>query len=526
MTQPVDIEQPDRQGEVVAFLSNSASYGCTGLVERIETHAAIVFLVADRAYKLKRAVRYPYLDFSTASKRKEACETELALNRRTAPDLYLETSFVGRGPDGRLALGKGEPVDWLIVMRRFASDCLMDTMAKRGSLDPAMLRQLADAIARFHDLAEIVADEGSSRVARVIEGNRASMLALSPGTLDAGLCEVLFDESRVLLERLSPLLDRRAAEGFVRRCHGDMHLANICIWQGKPTLFDCLEFDADLATSDVLYDLAFLLMDIWQRGLQKEASLVFNRYCDRRGEVSGLAALPLFLSMRAAVRSHVEASAAAGQADRWAREAKLTRARDYLAGAIALLKQPVPRLIAVGGISGSGKSTLAANLAPHIGAAPGARWLRTDVLRKQLAGVDPETPLPNSAYTTAAHEAVYSALTARAGEKLRAGWPVIVDAVFDLPETRNRVEAIAAEMGVPFTGLWLEASREILLARVRSRTGDASDAGPQIVDKQLERDIGSLGSWHVVESGGSVAGTLDCARAFIQDGRRCELRRR
>lgn len=519
MTQHPENEPLDRQGEVIAFLSDPASYSITGPVVRIDTHAAIVFLVADRAYKLKRAVRYPYLDFSTALKRKLVCEAEFALNRRTAPDLYLDVVFVGRGADGRLTFGEGEPVDWLVVVRRFDTDCLLDAMAKKGTLESAILRQLADSVARFHEQAEIVPDDGAARVMKVIEGNHASMAALPPDALDAGEAERLFDGSRALLMELSTLLDRRATDGSVRHCHGDLHLANICIWQGRPTLFDCLEFDAELATSDVLYDLAFLLMDLWQRGLRTDASLVFNRYCDRRGEAGGLGVLPLFLSMRAAVRSHVEASAAERQPDDSAREAKLAEARHYLACATTFLQRPAPQLIAVGGISGSGKSTLAANLAGHIGSAPGARWLRTDILRKQLAGVDPETHLPESAYTTASHEAVYAALTARVVETLRGGWPVIVDGVFDFPQTRHRVERIAAELGVPFTGIWLQAPREVLLTRVRSRTGDASDAGPQVVEKQLKRDRGSLGSWQVVEAGGTAVETLDHALSLVREVR-------
>jgi len=504
------------QQQVIAFLSDPASYGCRGPVERIDTHAAIVFLAGDRAYKLKRAVRYPYLDFSTPTARRNVCEAELALNRRTAADLYIEVRPIGRRRDGSLAFGAGRPVDWVVVMNRLAPGSLMSEIARAGTLDPVTMRELAEAIARFHERADVVPGKGAQRVREVIEGNRISMAALPGAILPPDQCHQLCIASLAMAEELSALLDSRADAGLVRHCHGDLHLANICMWQGRPTLFDCLEFSPRLATSDVLYDLAFLLMDLWQGGHRGEASLVFNRYCDLRGESSGIAALPLFLSMRAAVRAHAEGSSAARQEGAAAREEKLAAARKYLASALLLLTRPQARLIAVGGLSGSGKSTLAGRLAPLVGSAPGARWLRTDVLRKQLAGVAPETHLPESAYTPASHAAVYAALCQKVRETLAAGWPVIVDAVFDFPETRLGMDSIAASVGVPFTGLWLEASREALHARVRGRKGDASDAGTEVVDKQLQRDIGQLGAWRKVDASGSAAQTLARALDLIE----------
>lgn len=510
MTSDAALESSSDQERVIAYLSDPASFACEGPVERIDTHAAIVFLAGNHAYKLKRAVRYPYLDFSTPLKRKAVCEAELALNRRTAPDLYLDVRFIGLGSDGHLAFGRGAPLDWVIVMKRFASECLLDTMAKSGSsFASPLLRQLADAIAHFHDRAEIIRDGGACRMMKVVEGNRTSMAALPSGMLDEGLCEQLFHATHAAVGKVAPVLDRRAKDGAVRHCHGDLHLANICVWHGRPTLFDCLEFDKELATSDVLYDLAFLLMDFWRRGLRAEASIVFNRYCDRRDETSGLVIVPLFFSMRAAVRAHVEASMASLDCADPESGEKLAEARDYLAEAIALLKKSRPRLVAVGGLSGSGKSTLARNLAPRIGVAPGARLLRTDMLRKRLAGVEPETQLPESAYTPGAHCTVYNALLQRARETLIGGWPVIVDAVFDFPETRSRMQAIGAELEVPFEGLWLEAPRDVLKDRVRSREDDASDAGPPVVDKQWKRDIGQLGSWRRIDASGTVQNTLD-----------------
>ena len=173
------MDKCDDQSEVIAFLSRPQSLGCPGPIERIDTHAAIIFLAGDHAYKLKRAVRYPYLDFSTAAHRKAVCEAELALNLRTAPELYCRVEVVGRDADGSLALGHGEPVDWLVVMRRFPVTCLLEAMASQHRLEPRLVRDLADGIAAFHASAEPVFGAGAARVRGVINGNRASMAALS-----------------------------------------------------------------------------------------------------------------------------------------------------------------------------------------------------------------------------------------------------------------------------------------------------------------------------------------------------------
>ncbi|MEJ2410764.1 MAG: AAA family ATPase [Novosphingobium sp.] len=506
----------DDQTEIIALLSRAGTYGLSGPVERIETHAAIVFLAGKHAFKLKRAVRYPYLDFSTADRRKAVCDAELVLNRRTAPDLYLAVQPVGRRADGSLALGEGEPVDWVVVMRRFAPDCLLDAMARRGPFPPALIRDLADEIAAFHNTAESVPGPGAERVRSVIEGNRASMAALPEGLLPAAACDRLRTRSLALLEARTPLLDERGESGHVRHCHGDLHLANICLWQGRPTLFDCLEFDPELATTDVLYDLAFLLMDLWQRGLHADASLLFNRYCDMREESDGLAVMPLFLSMRAAVRAHVNASAAGRQADAAEREDKARTARGYLDAALAFLDRRPPRLIAVGGLSGTGKSTLAGRLAPLTGEAPGARWLRSDVLRKRLAGCRPEEPLPAEAYTRERSLEVYAALMEEARRTLASGMTVIVDAVFADPAERAALADAAAQYGVPFTGLWLEAPADTLRTRVCARQNDASDADAAVVDRQLAYALGDLGGWQTVDAGGTPEEVLSAAQERIR----------
>ncbi|WP_338467000.1 AAA family ATPase [Novosphingobium sp. ZN18A2] len=500
------MDDPGNQQATIDFLSRPESHGFDGPVECVETHGAIVFLAGDRAFKLKRAVDLGYLDFSTPEKRHAACEAELALNRRTAPDLYLAVRSIGRGADGSLGFDAGDPVDWVVEMQRFPGDALLSEVAARGELTPALVRELADAIAAFHEIAKPVRRDGAARMARVIDTNRAAMAAAE---MDAAACDEWERKARAALRTVADLLDARAAQGHVRHCHGDLHLRNICLWNGHPTLFDCLEFNADLATTDVLYDVAFLVMDLLHRGFRDEASLLLNRYLDMRAEGGGMAALPLFLSVRSAVRAHVTAQAALQHGE------DNEDARAYLRQAIDWLSPQPPLLVAVGGLSGTGKSTLAGALAPDLGAAPGARWLRSDELRKRRAGVKPEQALPASAYTPEENAAVYAALIDEAAAMLAAGRAVIVDGVFAREDERTRIERVAGDAGVPFIGLWLEAPREALLARVGDRRGDASDAGPAVVERQLGYALGDLSGWHRVDASGAPGDTLAAARAVI-----------
>ena len=494
------------QSATIAFLARTAD-------RRIDTHGAILFLRGDRVLKIKRAVSLGYLDFSTLALRRAACEAELHLNRRTAPDLYLGLHTITREEAGLALDGPGEVVDYAIAMRRFADDALLSQVAEQGALTPALLRDLADTIARFHASAAVAPDrQGAARLAAVIAGNARSFAALPAGALPAADVARLLDHSRAALASVAPLLDARARAGALRHGHGDLHLANICLWQGRPVLFDCLEFSEELATTDVLYDLAFLLMDLWMRGYRAQANLVFNRYCDSGAQDDGLPALPLFLSIRAAIRAHVGAMGAHRQADP---AAALAQARAYLTAALAFLEPGARGLVAVGGLSGTGKSTLAGALAPLIGAAPGARWLRSDVIRKRLAGIAPEQRLPPSAYTPEASAQVYATLEASAGAVLASGWPVVADAVFARAEERARIAALAQAPSAPFIGLWLTAPRADLIARVSARHGDASDADAAVVAHQAAYDTGEGADWAQIDATGPPVTILTRATAII-----------
>lgn len=498
-----------QQVEIVAFLLRPESYGLPegASVQQITTHISHVFLIGGYAFKLKRGVKLSYVDFSSPALRKAACEHEVTLNRRTAPELYLGIVPVTRTDDGRLEIdGQGTTVDWLVKMRAFDQNQTLDKLTAKGPLPDKIARALGDAIATLHAKAETSKSMGGAEaIAQIIAGNDRAFAACSTDAIPAELIAEISDASIRALAEAGPLLDRRRDQGDVRRCHADLHLGNLCLIEGRPVMFDCLEFDETLGTIDVLYDIAFLLMDLMHQDLGGNANLVFNRYLDRADQTVGLAALPLFLAVRAAIRAHVTALKGKNTGRLPLSYAEL--ARD-------LLRPGSPRLIAIGGLSGSGKSTIAYRLAPAIGAAPGARVIRSDVIRKRLCGVAPETKLESSAYTTEMTVRVYQTMVADAEATLAAGHSVIVDAVFLRQDERAAIAAIGVAAGVPFAGLWLSAPADLLESRIAQRQDDASDADAEIMRHQLALDAGQI-DWTPVDVSGSPEDAANAAHAAL-----------
>jgi hypothetical protein len=505
------------QRPVIDFLASPSTYGGAN-VARIDTHTAIVFLAGTRALKLKRAVRFDYVDFSTSERRRAYCDAEVRLNRRTAPALYRGVVAVTREEDGSLALGgSGTPLDWVVEMNRFDQEALFDRLAAAGQLDVALMPPLAEAIAEFHRTAERRADHGgSSGMAWVIDGNAAGFAEYGAGTLEPASCSSVTGDARAELARRARLLDARREAGWVRQCHGDLHLRNIILLDKRPTLFDGVEFNDEIACTDVLYDLAFLLMDLWRRRLPRHANAVWNRYLAETEHLDGLPLMPLFLSCRAAVRAKTSVTAAQLQDDPRRRGELQELAREYLAMAGRLLHPPRPCLIAIGGLSGSGKSTLALGLAPEVGAVPGALVLRSDEIRKALSGVARVERLGPDGYSPEMSGRVYATLAERARLAIAGGHSAIVDAVHARPPDRQRIERVAADASVPFIGLWLDAPDSMLTARAEGRRNDPSDADAAIIHMQRAQEAGAI-EWHRRDASMPADAVLQSASAYVRE---------
>jgi aminoglycoside phosphotransferase family enzyme/predicted kinase len=442
-----------------------------GADQVVETACALIFLKGDKAFKLKKPVDLGYLDFSTPARRRWAITRELRFNRRTAPDLYRDIVDV-----------EGEAV---LVMRRFGSDALLAAQPER--VDGALAETLGRRIARFHAEAEIAPKGGGASNIAYVAASNAQLIGGFAAEFGAERTAALAEATDRALNAAEPQLDRRRDQGFARRCHGDLHLGNIFIEDGRPVLFDCIEFNDRLSEIDVLYDLAFLVMDLGFRGRREADCRVLNAYLDDAARDfgadlwKGLSLLPLFLSLRAAVRCHVAAN-----------EGHFELAGRYLDTALTLLAPGPAALTAVGGYSGSGKSTWARRVAPDLGPAPGAVVLRSDEVRKRLFGVGPTDRLAPETYTAESADRVHAAMMAETRACLAAGRAVLLDAAFLEPRRRSDVEALAADLGVPFDGVWLEVAPELLRARVAARRDDASDADLAVLERQLMHDPGSV----------------------------------
>ena len=507
--------QPDdgaiSQARVLAFLADpSAHRGVT--VRRIDTHASSIFLAGKRALKIKRAVRLPYLDYSTLALRRAACEAEFAINKPNAPEIYLGIVAIVQNDNGRLEIGgRGTPVEWALEMARFDETRTLDKIAREQGIASGLAVAIADAILRSHDIAERSQAPWAQSIPTLIARNTNRFR--SSQVLGIAQVDQLDASSMAAFDRASDTLAKRAAGGFVRRCHGDLHLANIALIDDRPMLFDAIEFDPAMATTDVLYDLAFPIMDLLYFKQAEAANIAFNRYLSESDDANlgGLNAMQLFLSIRAAIRANVLFT----QAERGADQQAVERAQSYFSLARDLIAPKPARLIAVGGTSGTGKSVLARALASAIAPAPGAVVLRSDVLRKKMFGIPETEPLPADAYQPRVSEQVYDALASKAARVLQQGVSVIVDAAFLRGRERDAIPQVAQECGARFHGLFLNADLATRLARLAGRRNDASDANAEVAKLQERHDIGPLKDWATIDASGSLEHTRAAALAEL-----------
>ncbi|WP_216849904.1 AAA family ATPase [Acidisoma sp. L85] len=424
----------------------------------------------------------------------------MTVNRENAPGLYLGVVPITQ-IGGSLQLGgPGDVVEWAVHLRRFDENATLDRLAAKGALGPALIDKLARAIVTAHGRAPVRDGRRATNALRGVAAETSQELSDATDVFSPELTAIYARDLAAAFKHVESLLTRRGELGQVRRCHGDLHLGNVVLVDGSPILFDAIEFDDAIATSDVLYDLAFLVMDLCERGLRSDANHLLNRYLllsdDESLQVEGLAAFPFFLSLRAAIRSKVAVTLGRSHPEK---KAPSEDALAYFEAARRFLCPMPPQLIAIGGLSGTGKTTIATAVAPFIGRAPGALHFRSDVERKHLFGVAETIHLATDAYQTEISLQVYGRLRELALKGLHAGQSVIVDATHHHPEERDAIAAIAARESASFLGVWLEAPAEVLRHRVLERKGDASDATPLVLASQITEPVGDI-TWSKLDA--------------------------
>lgn len=455
----------------------------------IETHISQVILTGDYAYKIKKPMDFGFLDFSTLARRQHFCEEELRLNRRLANDLYLEVLPITGSPDNPVIGGTGDAFEYAIKMRQFRQDKLFDRLQESGALTRDLLSSLARQVAHFHDQLPPVAEDkpfGTSEA--VYAAMQENFDQIRPMIDDPGL-QVQLDNleawTRTTFERHRDLIARRRADGLVRECHGDLHLANITMFNDKVTVFDCIEFNEPFRWIDVINDLAFLLMDLESRREPVLANLVLNTYLEYRGDFQALPLLPLYKAYRAMVRAKIALFTMANPAlSDDEKTGLMQRYRDYARLAEDYSTIPNPYLLATTGLSASGKSCASAAMAGELGLIR----LRSDVERKRLHGL---APLDNSKsgvgtdlYSTEANEKTYQRLATLARGLLTAGLPVIVDAACLKEHERALFADTAESLGLPFALIHCEAPETLRREWIRKRTDDASEATEALLTAQ------------------------------------------
>ncbi|MEL6227448.1 MAG: AAA family ATPase [Pseudomonadota bacterium] len=444
--------QPDfDQDRIVEFMLDPDTHDGAS-VEHIETHISHVFLAGEHAYKMKKAVVLPFVDFSSKTARLKACHGEIEVNRRTAPDIYLDVLTISAF-EGSLSLGgPGEPVDFVVRMRRFRQDCLLDRIAAEHRLTPPLVHGIADQVAALHlaadrhlpgTLSEDFEKTATDLLRRLNDTDCSDVTRARLHVLEKLILGALHDQI--------PEIRARARHGAVRHGHGDLHLGNLCVFNESIRLFDAIEFEPRFSHIDVLYDIAFVTMDLLHRACNAEAITMLSRYLSATRDYAGVDNLRLFMAVRAGVRALVALLANAS-----GREAQ---AQEFIELAIDILDRPrTRRLIAVGGRSGTGKSTLALSLAPVLATAPDVIVLRADELRKRMFDTPPEDPLPASAYSDSVTTQVYRRLFRDAARTVRNGDP------------RRLVPRVTEPIGIPGAGTQTWCSRDRPLA-VRTHRG-------------------------------------------------------
>ena len=490
-----------------------------GPVRLLETHISFVLLTGGFAYKIKKAVDLGFLDFTTLERRRFFCAEELRLNQRTAPNLYLDVVAVnGTRADPSIG-GEGEALEYAVRMREFSQLAVAQAMLARGHLTPQHIDALALEVARFHRDAGIAGPEVEHGSAVVITAAAAQNFEqLRECALPAPclpLIEALARWSGEEGARLHTSFERRKREGRVREGHGDLHLGNIVLIDGRPQLFDCIEFNPSFRWVDVINDAGFLVMDLYAAGHPRLAARLLNTYLEAGGDYDGAGMLRYYLVYRAVVRAKIALLRARQRSAPDEAAADLRMLDRYLRLADELSRPPPCFIVITHGLSGSGKTTLTQTLVETAGAVR----LRSDVERKRMHGLAASArsgaAVGEGLYSAATTAAVYGRLHELAAGLLAAGQPVIVDATFTQAAEREQFRALAARAGVPFVIADVQAPEHVLRTRLQARVEDASEADTAVLDHQLRTreplQAAELGAVVAIDSESPMAQRRDAA---------------
>lgn len=459
-----------------------------------ETHISWVLLTGEYAYKIKKPLDFGFLDFSTLDKRHKYCQEEVRLNQRMAPELYLDVIAIRGREDSPQLDGDADVIEYAVRMREFPQDQLLSTFAEEGKLTEHHIDNMADRIAEFHQSTPVCGEDvhfGTAEMARrpVTENFRIIRPLLSSDDDIANLDKII-EWEKTRFQEIEQLLAKRKTLGFIRECHGDMHLGNAAVVDGKVTLFDCIEFNDPFRCIDVMSDLGFLFMDLEKRGLRNFAFRLLNRYLERTGDYEALGILRYYTSYRALVRAKI-AMLRYEQCPEGDKERQdlLNTYREYIHLAHEYLIEEKPVLLITQGVSGTGKSTISQAVLERVGAVR----IRSDVERKRLFGFKLEDNTGSRAgqdiYSPDASKKTFSDIQVKAQQSLKAGFTTIVDATFLKQSYRDLFKSIAHKMSYGFAIMSCQASKAKIAQLIQQRNAegdDASEADVSIVEHQLE----------------------------------------
>ncbi|MBD1842400.1 AAA family ATPase [Cyanobacteria bacterium FACHB-63] len=454
-------------------------------IELVQTHVSYVFLTGDYVYKLKKPVNFGFLDYSTLEKRKHFCDEELRLNQRGAAELYLGVLPVTQAGEKFVLGGDGEVVDYVVKMQQFPQEALLSEMYDRGELTEQHLIDLAKVLAAFHQSAPtndyILSFGEVSQIRQAIDENYEQTV----GYIGIAQTQEQFDQTKAYTDQLfaenEALFQSRVEHRFIRECHGDVHLRNICFWNSKILLFDCIEFNEPFRFVDTMFDIAYIIMDFDARNRPDLSNLFLNAYLEQSGDWEGLQVLPLYNSRQSYVRAKVTSFLLSDSSvpESVKAEAKETASRYYrLSWEYTKPKQG--KLILMSGLSGSGKSTIASNLARE----SGAIQIRSDAVRKHLGGIGLDEKGDDSLYSAEMTQKTYDRLRDLGITLASQGYTVILDAKYDRQSLRAPVIEQAQAQGIAIEILYCEASEEVLRDRIAQRQGDISDADLEVLARQ------------------------------------------